>query len=563
MSYFGEVATGSPFPAFAVFRDHFGFVPRLFCSKSLLPRLIDAEAALVSSILFTDKRLTRPQRECVLLAVAAARGNPYCFSLHYQMLKVLGLSEKRLDRIAAGYEQSDLDPANKALLRFALRLAGQSSLSPEDVSDAASHGLTSEALLDAVLTTALADMLCVLSTGVGATPDFGFRPNALQKADDHADHFPVEEKLGLHLPAPELDPDNFEPFSWLQERFGFVPDVFRAQTLRADVLEAEVFTVRTILSPEDALTRVEKERILLAKGNSNEDATERDLALAGFANKLVAGEAEFSGADIQALRTQGFTEPQILEAVVTISFAGFFAVLQKGLDAAPDFARQWAFEAYEPKINPEKAHLSIPVPRHTDLDRSPDPDAGCVARVQGGDVNSFEELMSRHSRRVYRTLIGILGDPDDARDAMQDTFLKAFQHLADFEGRSKFSTWLLTIASNTGIQRLRERRPTESIEDSGSDDEDFRPRQIQSWTDDPEQLYSQAEMRSLIESGIMKLPAKYRVVLMLRDIEQLSMEDTATALGLSIAALKTRLLRGRLMLREALAPYFVAKGVMS
>ena len=168
--------------------------------------------------------------------------------------------------------------------------------------------------------------------------------------------------------------------------------------------------------------------------------------------------------------------------------------------------------------------------------------------------------MNRHSRRVYRTLLGVLGDPEEARDAMQDTFLKAFQHLSGFQGRSSFSTWLVSIASNTGLQRLRERKPAESLDEAGPDSEDgFRPRQVQSWTDNPEQLYSKAEMRALVENGVMRLPAKYRVVLVLRDLEQMSTEETAAALGLGISALKARILRGRLMLREALAPHFAAR----
>src|SRR5208283_2226382 len=262
----------------------------------------------------------------------------------------------------------------------------------------------------------------------------------------------------------------------------------------------------------------------------------------------------------QALREQGFTEQQILEAVVASSLACFFNVLQVGLGSAPDFAAMWTSKSADPKTGAKKAHLSDSDQRHTDIILPVDPDSECVARVQGGDLDVFEELMNRHSQRVYRTLVGILGNQDDARDAMQDTFLKAFQHLARFEGRSKFSTWLVSIATNTGIQRLRERRPMESLDETGFDEEGFRPRQVQAWTDDPEQLYSQAEMRSLIESGVMKLPVKYRVVVMLRDIEQLSVEETAAALGLGISAFKARLLRGRLMLRETLAPQFISSG---
>jgi len=554
MSYFGEVAVDTSLPAFAVLREQFGFVPKVFSAQALLPRLIDAEGALLSTILFKDGSLKRSQRECILLAVAATLGNAYCFSLHYQMLRLLGLSEQRLDRIVAGYEQADLAPVNKALLRFALKLAVKtSSFSSEDVNEASSQGLMDEALLDAVLTTALAVMLCALSTGVGAVPDFGFRPNPSEWADERDDRSPAEKKPRFHLRAPELDPNDFKPFSWLREQFGSVPGVFRAQTLRPDVLEAEVFAVQTVLTPEDALTRAEKERLLLASPRSDGSWTERIHALAAA--------TESSRTDIAALRAKGFSEQQILEAVAVISLAGFFDALQSGLGAAQDFAAH--------KINAKNAHLPGPTQRHTNLGPSVDPDADCVARVQAGDLNSFEELMTRHSRRVYRALIGILGNRDDAQDAMQDTFLKAFEHLARFEGRSKFSTWLLSIAHNTGIQRLRERRPTESIDETGIDEETFRPRQVQAWADDPEGLYSQAEVRSLIESGIMKLPAKCRMVLMLRDIEQLPVEDTAAALGLSVAATKARLLRGRLMLREALAPDFAvrasrggAKGVM-
>ncbi len=131
-----------------------------------------------------------------------------------------------------------------------------------------------------------------------------------------------------------------------------------------------------------------------------------------------------------------------------------------------------------------------------------DPDAELVARVQDGDLDAFEELVTRHSRRVYRTLMGIVGNVEEAQDAMQDTFLKAFQHIGDFQRRSKFSTWLVSIATNRGLQRLRERRRLESLDETGPEaDEEFRPRQVRAWADDPEQLYSQAERRRLVESA--------------------------------------------------------------
>jgi RNA polymerase sigma-70 factor (ECF subfamily) len=245
---------------------------------------------------------------------------------------------------------------------------------------------------------------------------------------------------------------------------------------------------------------------------------------------------------------------------VMASLTNFLNTLQMGLGAKPDFVPRRTFPRFERKV----AHPGASDHRHIHVTLPVDPDAEFVAKVQGGEVDAFEELMNRHSKRVYRTLVGILGNPDEARDAMQDTFLKAFEHLGRFERRSKFSTWLVSIASNTGLQRLRDRKSVESLDHSGLESEEgFRPRQIQAWGDDPEQLYSQTEMRTLVENGVMKLPAKYRIVLVLRDIEQLPTEDVAAALGLGIPALKARLLRGRLMLREALSPHFTksTKGV--
>jgi RNA polymerase sigma-70 factor (ECF subfamily) len=239
------------------------------------------------------------------------------------------------------------------------------------------------------------------------------------------------------------------------------------------------------------------------------------------------------------------------------SIACFFRVLQVGLGASPDFAAPWAPPTDELQRDAKKANLASSDSRHTGVAASADPDSERVARVQAGDLDSFEELMNLYSRRVFRTLVGILGNPDEARDAMQDTFLKAFQHLPGFEGRSKFSTWLVTIAMNTGLQRLRERRPTESL-DEGFDEEGFRPRQIQAWIDDPERICSRAEMRLLIENAVMGLPSKYRVVLTLMDLEQIPVEEASSILRLGRPAVKSRLLRGRLMLREVLAPHFIS-----
>jgi RNA polymerase sigma-70 factor (ECF subfamily) len=128
---------------------------------------------------------------------------------------------------------------------------------------------------------------------------------------------------------------------------------------------------------------------------------------------------------------------------------------------------------------------------------------------------------------------------------------------AGFQGRSKFSTWLVSIARNAAFQRLRARKDFESLDEGEYDDDrDFRPRQVKAWQDNPEQCCSKSELRKLVEKGIFGLPAKYRMVVTLRDVEQLSTDEVARQLGLSVPAVKVRLLRGRLMLREWLSPHF-------
>lgn len=195
------------------------------------------------------------------------------------------------------------------------------------------------------------------------------------------------------------------------------------------------------------------------------------------------------------------------------------------------------------------------------VDADTEGDGALVERARTGDRDAFESLVRRHHRRIYRTLLGLTGNKEDAEDLTQMTFLKAYEHLGNFEGAAKFSTWLTRIAINEGLQRLRGRKPMESLDDAGEDeDDDFRPRQIRAWTESPEQALSRSEIRSVVEQELMRLPEKYRLVVMLRDLEELSTEQTAQALGLGTAVVKTRLLRGRLMLRERLAPRFSVTG---
>ena len=585
VAFFREPALDPSFGPFAALRQNLGYVPGIFRAQTLVPRLIEAEAGIAAAVLLTDRALSRIQKEVLLLALAAEHRNTYCVSSHYQMSLLLGLPESQLDRILSDYRQADLSPKYQSLLDFALRLgAGERTVSQADVNRTREAGWNDEALLETILIAALANFLCGLSAGLGVGPDFA--PKPLPSSDPipcaPSSNF-AGEGSGPYLRAVDRTPEDFAPFAFFREKFGFVPNIFRAQTLRPDVLEAEADVIRKVLLTEDLLTRVQKENILLVVSAANLNTycvavhcemlrglgvpeevsdqiavdhrharlSEADKALLDFALKLTGRPREVGPGDIERLRGHGFSEEQALEAVVMISLTNFLNTLQVGLGVVPDFTPRRTFQGAPPKI----VHLSPQESRQTEEQVALDPDAAIVARVQGGDIDAFEDLIHRHSQRVYRTLVGILGDPEDARDAMQDTFLKAFQHLAEFQGRAKFSTWLLSIASNTGLQRIRERKHVESLDES-SEDEGFRPRQIQAWGDNPEQVYAKAELRNLIEDGVRKLPSKYRVAVVLRDIEHLSTEEAAAALGLGVPALKARLIRGRLMLRESLSAHF-------
>jgi RNA polymerase sigma-70 factor (ECF subfamily) len=181
-----------------------------------------------------------------------------------------------------------------------------------------------------------------------------------------------------------------------------------------------------------------------------------------------------------------------------------------------------------------------------------------VEAAKKGDIGAFEELVRRYDRNVFRIAQHITQNREDAEDVVQDAFLKAYGNLAQFQGQSKFYTWLVRIAVNEALMKLRRRRPerTVSLDQDVETDEDTIPREVADWSPNPEQQYNQAELRELLQKTIQGLPAGFRTVFVLRDVEGLSTEETAEALGLSIPAVKSRLLRARLQLRERLNKYF-------
>lgn len=181
-----------------------------------------------------------------------------------------------------------------------------------------------------------------------------------------------------------------------------------------------------------------------------------------------------------------------------------------------------------------------------------------VEAAKGGDVASFEELVRRYDRNVFRIAQHITQNREDAEDVVQDAFFKAYSNLKQFQGQSKFYTWLVRIAVNEALMKLRRRRPerTVSLDEEVKTEDDSVPREVADWSPNPEQQYTQAELREILDRTIHGLPATFRTVFVLRDVEGLSTEETAEALDLSIPAVKSRLLRARLQLRERLNKYF-------
>ena len=189
-------------------------------------------------------------------------------------------------------------------------------------------------------------------------------------------------------------------------------------------------------------------------------------------------------------------------------------------------------------------------------------ESALVARAKAGDIAAFSELVTHYDRRVFRIAKQITQNDDDAEDVLQETFLKAYSHLEEFQGNSKFYTWLVRIAVNEALMRLRKRRsdktvPLDEPVDTG---EDEVVREIAVWDENPEDRYSREELGQILDEAIRGLKPLYRTVFILRDIEEMSIEETAEALNLSISAVKSRLLRARLQLREKLTRLFKRQG---
>lgn len=180
-----------------------------------------------------------------------------------------------------------------------------------------------------------------------------------------------------------------------------------------------------------------------------------------------------------------------------------------------------------------------------------------IQRVQNGEIDAFYELVRPHERGVFLAALSLVKNEADAEEVAQEAILKAFKSLSRFRGEAKFSTWLIQIALNEAKMKLRKdrRHLYESLEEGPrSDDGEYIPKDYADWREIPSEVLEQKELRVALIKALNSLPEKYRVVLVLRDVQQLSIAETSQALGLSEANVKTRLSRARLQMRDALAP---------
>lgn len=195
--------------------------------------------------------------------------------------------------------------------------------------------------------------------------------------------------------------------------------------------------------------------------------------------------------------------------------------------------------------------------------RSPDSgqhgdEPALIQRVRNGEHELFYELIRPYERRVYSAALAILRNPVDAEDAAQEAMLKALRHIRQFRAEARFSTWLIQIAVNEARMRLRKERSDLMEPIAGRQDAEgnYTPRDFADWREIPSEALERKEIREKLAEALASLGEIYREVFVLRDMQHLSIEETAEALGISTASVKTRLLRARLMLRDLLAPGF-------
>jgi RNA polymerase sigma-70 factor, ECF subfamily len=200
---------------------------------------------------------------------------------------------------------------------------------------------------------------------------------------------------------------------------------------------------------------------------------------------------------------------------------------------------------------PDRLNIKVKPAEQTEL-REQD----LIRRVQAGEKEFFYELVKPYERRIYTAAFAILRNEAEAEDAAQEAMLKALTHIRQFRAEARFSTWLTQITVNEALMRRRKAHSEimEPIGERQEEDGSYTPRDFADWREIPSEALERKEIRQKLANAVAALAAKYREVFMLRDVQHLSIEETAEALGISQASVKTRLLRARLMLRDLLAP---------
>jgi RNA polymerase sigma-70 factor (ECF subfamily) len=183
-------------------------------------------------------------------------------------------------------------------------------------------------------------------------------------------------------------------------------------------------------------------------------------------------------------------------------------------------------------------------------------EAQIIASILAGNTHEFHDLIRPHERSVYVMALSLLQNEADAEDAAQEAFLKAFRNLANFRGDAKFSTWLISIALNEARSRLRSRKNVkiESLDESPDGESQVSPALLRDWREIPSEALERKEIRQLLQHAVADLPSIYREVFLLRDVEELSVNESAEALGITVASVKVRLHRARIMLQKKLVP---------
>jgi RNA polymerase sigma-70 factor (ECF subfamily) len=179
-----------------------------------------------------------------------------------------------------------------------------------------------------------------------------------------------------------------------------------------------------------------------------------------------------------------------------------------------------------------------------------------IASILAGNTHEFHDLIRPHERSVYVMALSLLHNEADAEDATQEAFLKAFRNLANFRGDSKFSTWLISITLNEARSRLRSKKTVkiESLDEPPEGQGQFTPALLRDWREIPSDALERNEVRYLLQQAITELPLIYREIFVLRDVEELSVNESAEALGITVASVKVRLHRARIMLQKKLVP---------